>query len=227
MKTLILKTIALVFFLSTSSLFAQVSTDNMIFVNQQGEEIPFEEIAKLGGKVKMQQKVLDNGKIQMTVIPISEEDQKASKAKDEAWKKKWIGQQLPNFSMKTSQGEKVTNKDLKGKLAVFNFWFIGCKPCVREMPELNKIVEKYSNNDKIVFLAPNGEDTKEKLTAFTAKRSFKYEVLADAKAFNETLGVYSFPSNFIVDENGIIQEVVMGASSDIAHKLETLIEKHK
>ena len=47
MKTLILKTIALIFFLSTGNLFAQISTDNMIFVNQKGEEIPFEEIAKL------------------------------------------------------------------------------------------------------------------------------------------------------------------------------------
>ena len=39
---------------------------------------------------------------------------------------------------------------LKGKVVVINFWFVECKPCVIEMPELNEIVEKYKS-EEVVF----------------------------------------------------------------------------
>jgi len=41
---------------------------------------------------------------------------------------------------------------LKGKIFVINFWFLECKPCVIEIPELNKIVEKHKS-EEVLFLA--------------------------------------------------------------------------
>lgn len=37
----------------------------------------------------------------------------------------------------------------KDKIVLMNFWFIGCYPCIREIPELNKIAAEFK--DKIVF----------------------------------------------------------------------------
>lgn len=43
-------------------------------------------------------------------------------------------------------------KELSGKIVVMNFWYSKCLPCIKEIPELNKIVAEYKDNKNIVFL---------------------------------------------------------------------------
>lgn len=62
-----------------------------------------------------------------------------------------VGKQALPFSAKDINGKNYSLESLKGKVIVINFWFVECKPCVMEMPELNKLVEKYENKD-VVFL---------------------------------------------------------------------------
>lgn len=62
------------------------------------------------------------------------------------------GCQMPDFEAKTLAGKILSRKSLKGKIVVMNFWFIGCKPCVAELPALNKLVQHYKAKD-IVFIA--------------------------------------------------------------------------
>lgn len=61
---------------------------------------------------------------------------------DEA-QKGLVGCQMPNFKGTTHIGKPMSRASLKGKVVVMNFWFIGCKPCVAEMPALNRLVERY------------------------------------------------------------------------------------
>jgi len=56
------------------------------------------------------------------------------------------------FSVKDMDGKSFELSELKGKVVVINFWFVNCKPCVDEMPGLNKIVEKFKNNQNVIFL---------------------------------------------------------------------------
>ena len=66
-----------------------------------------------------------------------------------------IGMNAPVFSVKDIQGNKKSLNSLKGKIIILNFWFIECKPCVREMPELNNLVKKYKN-DNVEFIGFSG-----------------------------------------------------------------------
>ncbi|MGK0324190.1 MAG: thiol-disulfide isomerase/thioredoxin, partial [Psychroserpens sp.] len=50
------------------------------------------------------------------------------------------------------EGNSHTLESLKGKVVVINFWFINCKPCVAEIPDLNKLKAKFNNKDA-VFVA--------------------------------------------------------------------------
>ena len=55
------------------------------------------------------------------------------------------------FSVTDINGNTYSLDNLNGKIIVMNFWFVECKPCVMEIPELNKIVENYREKD-VVFL---------------------------------------------------------------------------
>ena len=63
-----------------------------------------------------------------------------------------VGLDAPDFSAADMNGKTYSLSSLKGKIVVINFWFVECKPCLIEMPDLNEIVEKYKS-EEVVFLA--------------------------------------------------------------------------
>ena len=67
------------------------------------------------------------------------------------------GDAFIEFEALDSNGNKV-NVDLKsepGKLLLLDFWYLGCAPCVRAMPELEKLARTHGEDDlKILGLNP-------------------------------------------------------------------------
>jgi thiol-disulfide isomerase/thioredoxin len=53
---------------------------------------------------------------------------------------------IPELTMKTLDGRTITNKDLAGKVVVFNFWATWCPPCRAEIPDLIKLQEQYKDH---------------------------------------------------------------------------------
>lgn len=51
---------------------------------------------------------------------------------------KWVGKPFPDFKVKDTTGRVWTKADIIGKPFVLNYWHTGCRPCIKEMPELNE-----------------------------------------------------------------------------------------
>lgn len=96
-----------------------------------------------------------------------------------------IGKTALPFSVTDINGNNYSLESLKGKVIVINFWFVECKPCVMEMPELNKLVEKYKNKE-VVFLG-FAMNEKDKIEKFLKTTTYKYNIVAAAK---DVVGTY-------------------------------------
>jgi thiol-disulfide isomerase/thioredoxin len=48
-----------------------------------------------------------------------------------------------NFTLQDLQGKSWTLKDLRGKVALVNFWATWCPPCRKEMPDLEALSKRY------------------------------------------------------------------------------------
>ncbi len=133
-----------------------------------------------------------------------------------------IGKPALPFSVTDINDNNYSLESLKGKVIVINFWFVECKPCVMEMPELNKIVEKYKNKD-VVFLglAINQID---KIEKFLKTTQYKYNIVADAKDVVGTYGVTSFPMHIVIDKNSIVTFSVNGLGPTTIEDLENAID---
>jgi len=129
----------------------------------------------------------------------------------------------PDLSGSDLAGNKVQLSTLKGKVAVLNFWGTGCGPCIAEMPQLNKLVEKFRTNDKVVFLAITSDKT-EKLRSFFRNRQFDYTVVNNAAGANERYNIDALPAHIVIDKNGRIINRSIGARQDIVPYLEQQIE---
>ena len=130
-----------------------------------------------------------------------------------------------SFNVRDLEGKQYSLEDLNGKIVVLNFWFVQCKPCVMEMPELNELVQKYQNED-VVFLAfaLNG---KAEVERFLKKKDFSYQIVPDAQAMAEQYFVGGYPTHIIIDQTGQIVYRQMGFGpttvGDLNRKVEMLL----
>ncbi|WP_324719529.1 TlpA family protein disulfide reductase [Salinimicrobium sp. HB62] len=129
---------------------------------------------------------------------------------------KMEGTEFPDFSLTDLEGNTWSKEALKGKTLVVKTWFLRCKPCIEEMPQLNQLVEEYSDRDDVVFLSLS-LDPEDELDKFLSEREFKYAVVPEQKSFIEdTLGFSIYPTHIVVEPSGKIRKVVNTAPEMIA-----------
>jgi len=130
------------------------------------------------------------------------------------------GKPFPKFSFNDLDGNLVSNETMKGKIIVIKCWYIHCAACIKEFPEVNKLVEKYKDRKDILFISL-AEDTPEQLKVFLARKPLSYSVIPNMKEYmNEALLLNAFPTHFILNKEGSNAKVLNNYQS-----LEVALEK--
>ncbi len=111
----------------------------------------------------------------------------------------------------------------KGAIVVMNFWFAECKNCIQEIPELNKLVEKYGDQN-VKFLGMS-TDMPETAMEATRANNFKYEIVPMSSDRARERMVFFYPSHIVLDRNGKQIASFTGNSTDVMTQLEATIEK--
>lgn len=119
-------------------------------------------------------------------------------------KKRLIGREYPINDEKTLDGKTIDLADLKGKPTLINLWFTSCKPCVEEMPVLNKMKAEYGNQYNFLSITFESE---QKVQKFLKKFAFDFDHIVDSKELTMDLGFNGFPVNLFLDKNGILREI--------------------
>ena len=111
----------------------------------------------------------------------------------------------------------------KNAVTVVNFWFSGCKPCVAELPELNKLNEKLKEmGGEVVGIntetLDDNQDGIKEAKKILEKQGASYRNLTFDS--NSELGKYAgnivaFPTTILVDRNGnIVGEPLLGGINE-------------
>lgn len=139
-----------------------------------------------------------------------------------------LDQPIPDFELTYALGGFCTPDVFNGKVTVLNFWYTSCLPCVAEIPALNALKEQYAddptvqfisffadsilvdNNDQLLFTRPRG------YTDGGAPKpkhiDFSFEQVMNTISVHKEFNVLSYPTNLVIDEQGIIQHISLGAA---------------
>lgn len=119
-----------------------------------------------------------------------------------------VGDALPKFSETDDNGRTWRNRDLAGRSVVLNFWHTGCKPCIGEMPELNRWMEACPD---ALFLSVTW-NTAEQIRPIVERQGFAFHRIVSARGLWDALGVRQTPVTMIVDRKGIVRRIEIGTS---------------
>lgn len=105
------------------------------------------------------------------------------------------------FSLKTLDGSTMDLASLKGGVAVINFWGLWCGGCVAELPNFQKLVDKYSKDPNVAFVTIDVGDEPEEVRKWINERHYTFTVLLDDK-YVEAAEVHGFPTTWFLDTKG-------------------------
>ncbi len=118
----------------------------------------------------------------------------------------------PDFTLSTLDGKFIQLSDLQGKAVLVNIWASWCTPCQAEMPAIQAISEKYTDDDFVV-LAVNAtsQDNLDNVIKFVDSQQLTFPILLDLEGTTtQTYQVQALPSSFFITPEGIINEIVIG-----------------
>ena len=143
-----------------------------------------------------------------------------------------------DFTAMDKDVKTVKLSDFKGKKVYINMWASWCGPCMREIPELEKVYQKYKDNKDIVFLSmtsPNDAEFKnqspqDKSKDIILKKAKElgatYPVLFDVNdRFIINYAIRSFPTHILINSDGTFETRIAGAVTE--ESLTKEIEKLK
>ncbi|WJE44974.1 redoxin domain-containing protein [Bacillus halotolerans] len=120
------------------------------------------------------------------------------------------GQQAPDFTLKTLSGERTSLSDVKGKKVLLNFWATWCKPCRQEMPAMEELQKEHSDVAVIAVNFTSAEKSEKQVQNFADTYHLTFPILIDKKGINADYNVFSYPTTYILDEKGVIQDIHIG-----------------
>ena len=134
----------------------------------------------------------------------------ACKEKPEKTSLPKLGTPAINFNCQDLKGEIWNLDKVRGKVVLLRFWADWCPSCRYEMP----VIENYYRKLKaegFVVLAVNVKQSAQVAEAFTAQLDITFPIPLDPDGeLARRYGVYAIPTNFLIDREGTIREILIG-----------------
>jgi thiol-disulfide isomerase/thioredoxin len=142
-----------------------------------------------------------------------------------------IGDLAPEINITDTILNYPDHFSFKNKFIVLEFWATWCKPCLKAVPKLNLLEEKFSKNKNLVFISISDENP-EKILKTLKSVHFKSIVVSDQTEITidnfirQSDGSYAIPATILIDDENIIKWI--GTPNDLDEKvLKSFVNKEK
>lgn len=139
------------------------------------------------------------------------------------------GFQAPGFSLDSSSGEIISLSEQNDKIILVNFWASWCPPCRAEMPAIQQVYQDYKDDGLVVLgINATNQDDITAVKSFVAENQLSFPILFDRDGeVSRQYNLHALPTSYFIDQDGIIQDVVVGgpmAEALLRTRVERLLE---
>ncbi len=141
------------------------------------------------------------------------------------------GAKISYFQLSDIANTVYEPSSFSGKIILINFWATWCKPCIKEFPYENKLIEKYKNSPvEIVNICIDSEFAtwKKYLTKYDLKTTNLYAEGNWNNNLQENFGIQALPHSVLIDWKGqVAQNKCPAASEGVEKLIDKLLIKKK
>ena len=139
-----------------------------------------------------------------------------------------IGKKAPNFSLDTFDHGMIDTASLKGKVLLINFWGSWCTGCHLEAEDLQRLWERYREND-VIFIGVAYLDTVHDASAYLEQYEINYPNGLDTlQSITQQFQINGAPETFLINRSGQIQYFQAGPINArvLSREIENALANH-
>lgn len=116
------------------------------------------------------------------------------------------GSRAPDFSIVSSNGQRITPTSFGGKVLVLNFWATWCPPCLQELPSLNQF-QRHFDGSGVVVVGISIDKNQQKYQRFLQHVPLSFQTARDATAdIANRYGTFQYPETYIIKDGHIMRK---------------------
>ncbi len=142
------------------------------------------------------------------------------------------GEPLPTPLVKGSTAPLFSVQDLLGRpqvlgapphaITILHFWISWCPHCQSDAPELQALYERFRHNPEVQFITVSLDREHAVVEQFVTERHLTYPVIiaaeqAAVRGQVDLVALYqvnAFPVTYLIDEEGVIRQKIMGSFAE-------------
>lgn len=118
--------------------------------------------------------------------------------------------QMPAFDLPDLTGKRVTDRSLRGKPTLVNFYFSGCIPCILEVQPLNRFAASRKDLNTLAITFDEPAEAK----AFVDRFKFRWRVVPGGRDFIDRMAINRYPMMALFDAEGRLLGTKAGGAKD-------------
>lgn len=140
-----------------------------------------------------------------------------------------VGDEVPDLTLTTFDGDLIPFEDLAGEVVVINFWASWCKPCEQEAAELEQAYQMYKE-EGVVFLGVDYVDTETEARQYLEKFGITYPNGPDlGTRISQAFRIRGVPETYIMGPDGRLAAVKIGpytSLEEIVRQIDGVLESN-
>lgn len=197
-----------------------------LFYEDKPTKEMLEQVKPMPLSIKKMIAVLEKHPVPSTAIELKELEE--AKSGIDIYLKKYTGSIKPiAINLEDAQGKTIVKNNYQGQVTVVNFWATWCRPCIEEIPSLNRLKQKMEGLP-FELISINYAEDKKTILDFMKMVQVDFPVLLDQEGeFAKQWNVITYPSTFVIDKNGNIEYGVNAAiewdNPELIKKIKSLL----
>lgn len=136
--------------------------------------------------------------------------------------------QFFDFPMINYVGDTLQLDDISGELFLIDFWYMSCIPCLKSIPHLQNLYEKYSDKGlRVIGINCYDSSSKNNVIKKLNENGVTYQNYFADKSMLKLLRINAFPTFFVIDKNKNVKFLGVGVGKDFDSLIEEEINKLK
>ena len=120
-----------------------------------------------------------------------------------------VGKPAPVFALQDDLGAPASLDHYRGKVVVLNLWASWCPPCRAEMPDLQRLAQRYPT---IAVIGVNEGESAERARAFAQSLRIGFPIWVDSsQQYGRVFASLGLPTTIVVSRDGTVVRGFDGA----------------
>lgn len=132
---------------------------------------------------------------------------------------------MATLPIPTISGDTIVLSQYAGKVVVLDFWYRTCLPCLKLMPEINRLQEQYKDRE-VLILGINDIDDQESVREYFRLKGYTYSSsYKNGYNFSSFAKITQNPTTIIIGKDGKVAATSIGYGKKSFNELKKAIEK--